>query len=106
MYNMYIIYISSITADKKPFYTQAVPLARYVLANGTTPATGYVWTSMPYASSDPGALVFCGADSARFCKEGCHPPFTSGCVGDGIGTNLSHPSLPIPVGFCAPNDSN
>jgi hypothetical protein len=43
----------------------AVPFSLYVLANGTTPPD-WVWGSMPYASSDPGALVFHGANTTRF----------------------------------------
>jgi hypothetical protein len=53
----------------------AVPFGRYVLANGTTPAS-WLWGSMPYASSDPGALIFRGANSSRFGGNG---------RGDGIG---------------------
>ena len=70
------------TGDKTPFHTQAVPLARYLLTNGTTPSS-FLWASMPYASSDPGAHIYCGANSSLF--GGCKPNI-SGCRGDGIGT--------------------
>jgi hypothetical protein len=75
------------TGDRTPFETQAVPLARYLLANGTTPAD-WRWSSMPYASSDPGALIYRGANSSRF--GGCAPN-VSGCRGDGIGHIVRKP---------------
>ena len=69
------------TGDRGPFETQAAPLARYLLANGTTPKD-WLWSGIPYASSDPGALIYIGANSSRF--GGCEPN-VSGCRGDGIG---------------------
>ena len=54
-----------------------MPLALYAIANGTTPLdAGWVWGGMPYASSDPGAPYFRGANSSRFGGKG---------IGDGIG---------------------
>jgi hypothetical protein len=38
----------------------------YQLAHGTTPAS-WDWPSVPYASSDAGALDYFGADDARYC---------------------------------------
>jgi len=60
-----------------PFYAysgDAVILERvremldYQLAHGTTPSN-WEWASVPYASSDPGALEYFGADDTYFCKK-------------------------------------
>eukprot|EP01047_Picozoa_sp_COSAG01_P049339 COSAG01_NODE_4884_length_4653_cov_20.654370_5_plen_455_part_00 len=69
------------TGNRTAIETEAVPLARYLLANGTTPKD-WVWPRIPYASSDPGALIYRGANSSRF--GGCEAN-VSGCRGDGIG---------------------
>ena len=42
------------TGDRGPVEELAVPLSKYVLANGTTPPD-YLWGSMPYASARGGA---------------------------------------------------
>jgi hypothetical protein len=63
------IAIYAYTGELHPVTTLAVPLARYAIANGTTPRD-CVWPSMPYASSDPGAHTFDGANSSRFGGHG------------------------------------
>ena len=73
----------ALTGNKSAIENFAVPLARYLMANGTTP-TDWLWASMPFASSDPGSLTYGGANSSQFGSS-CKPPFTSGCVGDGTG---------------------
>jgi len=40
----------------------------YQLTHGTTPAN-WDWASVPYASSDPDALEYVGADDTYFCKK-------------------------------------
>eukprot|EP01079_Euglenida_sp_SAG-EU17-18_P002342 gene2342-3169_t len=62
---------------KSRVFGGAIPFARYVLANGTTASDpSWKWPSMPYASSDPGAYTFVGANSSSFGGHG---------RGDGIG---------------------
>ena len=51
----------------------------YMLAHGTTPAD-WDWASVPFASSEPGALEYGGADDTHFCGQG------DACGrGDGVG---------------------
>jgi hypothetical protein len=40
----------------------------YQLAHGTTPSN-WEWANIPYASSDPDALEYVGADDTYFCKK-------------------------------------
>ena len=64
----------------------AVPMADYLLHNGTTPVH-WPWPSMPYASSDPGAHSYDGATSTDFGGDG---------VGDGVRTPTTPPPPPPP----------
>lgn len=57
------------TGSRAPVDDIALPLARYLVANGTTPAH-WPWPSMPYASSDPGDHIYQGATSKNFDKDG------------------------------------
>jgi len=53
----------------------------YQLAHGTTPPT-WDWAGVPYASSDPGATEYSGADDVRYCEKA--RPGTGPCGrGDG-----------------------
>jgi hypothetical protein len=63
------IAVYAYTGELHPVTTLAVPLARYAIANGTTPRD-CTWPSIPYASSDPGAHTFDGANSSRFGGHG------------------------------------
>ncbi|MGD0125979.1 MAG: hypothetical protein ABSF46_11495 [Terriglobia bacterium] len=40
----------------------------YQLAHGTTPST-WEWASVPYASSEPGATEYFGADDVKYCEK-------------------------------------
>jgi hypothetical protein len=40
----------------------------YQLAHGTTPAD-WDWASVPYSSSDPGAVEYFGADDTKYCRH-------------------------------------
>ena len=40
----------------------------YQLAHGTTPPS-WEWASVPYASSDPGATEYSGADDVKYCEK-------------------------------------
>ena len=70
------------TGDSGPIRQRAVPLARYLLANGTTPAS-FLWGSIPFASSKGGAETFGGVDNGP-CVRNPNGTFT-GCSGDGVG---------------------
>jgi hypothetical protein len=70
------------TGDSDPVWKLAVPLSKYILANGTTPAD-FLWGSMPYASAKGGAETFGGVNHGK-CIE--MPDGTwRGCSGDGVG---------------------
>ena len=57
------------TGSRGPVDDIAMPLARYLVANGTTPVH-WLWPSMPYASSDPGDHIYQGATSQNFDQKG------------------------------------
>lgn len=79
------------SGNNSAVHNLAMPLALYAIANGTTPLdAGWVWGGMPYASSDPGAPYFRGANSSRFGGKG---------VGDGIGVIEPDKAAQAALGF-------
>ena len=77
----------------------AIPHSQFMAgSNGTAPSgSGWAWEGAAFASSDPGQLVYRGADSAKYTTE--RPVCTPGnpCPGDGI--NATEPDKAANVGL-------
>jgi hypothetical protein len=76
----------------------AVPHSRYMAGpNGSAPA-GWAWAGAPFASSEPGQLLYRGANSSNFadCGAHCCTP-GSACPGDGV--NNMEPDKAANVGL-------
>jgi hypothetical protein len=84
------------TGDNRPVHELAVPLSKYILANGTTPSD-FVWGSMPFASARGGAETFGGVDNGNCVAQ---PDGTyRGCSGDGVGHIEPDKSADAAFGF-------
>ena len=84
------------TGDIGFIHSEAVPLSKYILANGTTPPT-YLWGSMPFASARGGAETFGGVNNGPCTRQ---PDGTyKGCSGDGVGNIEPDKAADAGLGF-------
>lgn len=80
--------------------TIAVPHSAYMVGvNGSAPA-GWAWEFAAFASSEPGQLVYRGANSSAFANCGpqcCHPG--NPCPGDGVNTTEPDKVAGVGLGY-------
>ena len=76
----------------------ALPHSRYMAGSNGSAPSGWAWQGAAFASSDPGELVYRGADAAAFegCGAQCCTPGNA-CPGDG--TNHTEPDKAAFVGL-------